>query len=61
MMVDWVKRNRESIAEIKILTQSPIFAMTLAVSRLMLGGLVDGYNDAPAFEAELARAVRDRG
>lgn len=60
-MVDWVKRNRESIAEIKILTQSRIFAMTLAVSRLMLGGLVDGYNDAAAFEAELARAVRDRG
>lgn len=50
----------EGFAEINILTDSRLFAMAVAVARLVVGGVLDTFNDRRAFEDALARAVNAR-
>jgi hypothetical protein len=61
MMANWVKQHRDAIHEVNLLTDSRLFAMAVAVGRLVVGGVLDTFHDVRAFDALLTRAVNERG
>lgn len=58
MMGNWVREHKDHIVEVNLLTSSRLFAMAIAVGRLVVGGVLDTYHDVRAFEDALAEAVR---
>jgi len=58
MMGGWVKEHKYAVAEVNLLTSSRLFAMAVAVGRLVVGGVLDTFHDVRAFENALENAVR---